>query len=438
MAFGKEIEEIKKILRIASELEMKGNIKEAINQLERAIKIDENDGSLYNRLGDLYIKSNKTKEALQAYQKGISAFHTDGLFRNALALCKKVLRYDPGNVEINFVIARLLVDLDEKADAMMYLFTYIERQMAAGKKNEVMKAMEFMKQLKVSDRNVADKMAQIYQSVGETKKADEVKPITEKEPIVEREKSAEIFQSQTTPEKNLEKYEPSVNKEKSEIANIDIEKLQSDISQLDGIIKEAEKAVVELRKAMRIDEVVIALDKSLSLFSSQQKEAIGALYKSLHINLDNLQKSINELQNISTNNIKAFRELLGELADSLSNINKNQEALIREIERTLDNTSKTFDSVSKKIIVEMNNLVENYRNSTGDVCAKVEETKTFSLSLVKTVGDMKLGLQNLNELLLKFFLAQEAKDKRVWLFVRILTILVGLIVIAIVISIIVR
>lgn len=158
----------------------------------------------------------------------------------------------------------------------------------------------------------------------------------------------------------------------------------------------------------------------------------------MHINLDNLQKSINELQNISTNNIKAFRELLGELADSLSNINKNQEALIREIERTLDNTSKTFDSVSKKIIVEMNNLVENYRNSTGDVCAKVEETKTFSLSLVKTAGDMKLGLQNLNELLLKFFLAQEAKDKRVWLFVRILTILVGLIVIAIVISIIVR
>ncbi len=49
--------------------------------------------------------------------------------------------------------------------------------MAAGNKNEVMKAMELMKQLKIREREITDKMAKIYEDVGEFKKANELKRI---------------------------------------------------------------------------------------------------------------------------------------------------------------------------------------------------------------------------------------------------------------------
>ncbi|MGQ9465990.1 MAG: tetratricopeptide repeat protein [bacterium] len=164
-------------MKDAVNLELSGKIKEAVSVLEKAIKLNPRDGNVYNRLGDLYIKMDKPKDALVAYQKGIEAFRNDNFLRNALALCKKVLRYDPGNTNINFTIAQLLIDLDEKSDATIYLFNYIERQMSAGNKKEVMNAMEILKSLKVSDRTMADKMATIYDTVGEKKRAEEVKQV---------------------------------------------------------------------------------------------------------------------------------------------------------------------------------------------------------------------------------------------------------------------
>ena len=52
---------INKILARASELEANGKINKAIEELQKAIKDNVKDGNLYNRLGDLYFKSNKTK-----------------------------------------------------------------------------------------------------------------------------------------------------------------------------------------------------------------------------------------------------------------------------------------------------------------------------------------------------------------------------------------
>lgn len=411
MAPEKKADEIKELLKNAVNLELSGKFKEAINILERAIKLNPNDGNLLNRLGDLYIKMNKPKEALVAYQKGIDAFKSDNFLRNALALCKKVLRYDPGNIDINFTIAQLLIELDEKSDAAIYLFSYIERQMSAGNKKEVMKAMEILKNLKVSDQTMADKMATIYDTVGEKKKAEEVKQEAEETVI---DKSAEV--RAVVPEMHKVSVEKKSESSESKTITRDIIDAES-LNRLEKLTDEIERVTGELRRAMRIDEVVIAVDKSLSVFSQQQKEAINLLHKSLQVNLENLKKAISELQEGSKKNINGIETIVAQLNRSISDINNNQRLVVQEITNTLNQIGVKFDSTTQKMLTDLKNLTVCYESTSQNICAKVDENRQATQSLLKVENETKIGVQNINETLLKYFLNQEFRTKKLFRFI---------------------
>jgi len=423
MIVEKKPEDIKQILKNATELELKGRIKEAIAEIERVVQLNPNDGNLYNRLGDLYIKINKIKDAVEIYRKGIDAFRNDNFYRNALALCKKVMRYDPGNLDVNLMIAKLLVDLDEKSDAMVYLFSYIERQMAAGNKREVMQAMEYMKQLKISDKRATDKMAQIYKSVGEEEAAAKLKRQEEKrEAIVEKEvkipePSKPSFITEEEPAVTIEYHDL---KEDVGVIEKEEERIKEDIVRLNDAVKEIERVLMELRKAIRLDEIIIALDKSLATLSNEQKTAIGLLQKSLNLNLETLQKSIKELHQSSEKNTHAVELLLNDLNKALTNLNENQEFLTQEIGKNLEKVGGTFDTATKETLTEIKKLVNSYQKATDDMCGKLDETKKSSLSLLKVSEDIKTSLQSSNDSLLRFMMAQESRDKKLWRFIMIL------------------
>ncbi len=430
MAPEKRTEEIKDLLKSATSFEMVGKLKEAISILERAIKMNPSDGNLFNRLGDLYIKVNKPKEALIAYEKGIEAFKEDNFLRNALALCKKILRYDPGNIDVNLSIAQLLVDLDEKSDAAMYLFTYIERQMSAGNKKEVMKAMEMLKNLKVNDRTMADKMATIYDTVGEKKKAEEVKQeITElrtEKPSAINTEIPEIH-SVTL---NKEPEKPEIMQRFTSTIDVD------SINRLERLVGEIERIVDDLHRAMRIDEVVIAIDKAITVFSQQQKEAIGLIHKSLHIDLENLQKIISELQVGSKKNIDGIERVVNQLDQSIVSINNSQKLIVQEIIKNLDHIGEHFETVTQKMADDLKNLTVCYESTSQNVCAKVEENRQASASLLKVGAETKISIQNISDSFLKYFLSQESQMKKINRFIFMMMIIFVVIAILLFISII--
>ncbi|MEO0122845.1 MAG: tetratricopeptide repeat protein [candidate division WOR-3 bacterium] len=411
----KRAEEIKELLKNSINLEIQGKYKDAVTLLEKAIKLNPKDGNLYNRLGDLYLKLNRTKEAITAYQTGIEAFRADNFLRNALALCKKILRYDPGNPEINFTIAKILIDLDEKGDASMYLFSYIERQMASGNKKEVMQAMELLKSLKLNDSNVASKMATIYDKVGEKKKAEEVK------------KEIPEITPEQIPETNITDLElqPIIEESRTEShlhkTNVDFESL----NRLENISNEFERVIRELRKTMRIDEVIVAIDKSLNIFSQQQKETINLLHKSLNTDLENLRRVISGLQEGSKKNLDEISKIITALDRSVNEINKNQKFIVEEITRNLNNIGGQFESATKKMLEDLRNLTSCYESTSKDVCTKVDENRQITSSLLKVGSETKIGIQTINDSLLKFFLNQDAQIKKLNKFILIVCIILG-------------
>ncbi len=409
------MDEIRELLKSSMNLEIQGKYKDAVHLLEKAIKLNPRDGNLYNRLGDLYLKLNKTKEAIAAYQTGIEAFRADNFLRNALALCKKILRYDSGNTEINFTIAQLLIDLDEKGDAAMYLFSYIERQMAAGNKKEVMRAMEILKNLKLSDSSVANKMATIYDKVGEKKKAEEVKKETTA-PIPEQIPETSITNLDLQPV-----YEEVKIDHNSQKKSVDPESLE----RLETITREFERVVGELRKAMRIDEVIVAIDKSLHIFSHQQKETIDLLHKSLNTNLENLRRVIDSLQNGAKKNLEDVTKIVTALDRSVNEIHKNQDRIVAEITKNLNNIGGHFESTTQKMLEELKSLTSCYEATSKDVCKKVDENRQITSSLLKVSSETKIGIQTINDSLLKYFLNQDAQLKKLNKFILITCIILG-------------
>jgi tetratricopeptide (TPR) repeat protein len=63
------------------------------------------DFSIYNRLGDLYIKINNTALAVQSYERAVDLYTDQGRTNQAIALCGKVLRVNPGRVQVYIKLA---------------------------------------------------------------------------------------------------------------------------------------------------------------------------------------------------------------------------------------------------------------------------------------------------------------------------------------------
>ncbi len=160
------------LLKYATELEAKGDIKKAIQELEKAVYMDPNDGNISNHLGDLYIKMNDKAGALIYFKKAIDAFKKDDYLRNSLAVCKKVLRYDPDNTEVYPVMGELLIKLDAKSDAIGYLFEYVEKQKEKADFEKVLETLDYIRKLGVQDKRLIERMMEIYRSVGQGDRAE--------------------------------------------------------------------------------------------------------------------------------------------------------------------------------------------------------------------------------------------------------------------------
>jgi tetratricopeptide (TPR) repeat protein len=430
MINSKEAAEIMKIFKNVTDYEAKGKFKEAIQEIQKAIKINPRDGNIFNRLGDLHVKNSRQLEAIEAYKKGIEAYRGDNFYRNALALCKKVLKYDPGNTDIYPIIAKLLVDLDEKSDALIYLFEYIERQKKNQNEKEVLKTIDYIKTLNLKDQKLVERLNDIYKDIGRGEMVTKTVETATREPasagVSEVDLSA-VKVSATIPESSPSRREPVTIKEELVILDREESKLKEDLTILDESVQTIQLAVTELRKAIRIDEVVIALDKSLLTLSEQQKKSILNLQQSLSLNLDTLQKSVREMSQGVDKSGKNIDHVFNNLSAALSSLSKNQAFLSQEITGSLSKLGENFQTATEQGLLEIKDLLSGYRDSTRNMCDKLDESKDCNLSLLNSFNEMRTTIQIINDSLTKFAITQESGIRKERKFYTIIIVLLGIV-----------
>ena len=129
---------LEKLKDTARKFEQKEDWRRAIEVYLKAIQQIESgqetspDLSLYNRVGDLYLRTNDTTAAVRSYERAVDLYADQGFFNNAIALCGKILRVNPGRTQTYLKLAQLHARKNVVIEAKRNLIEFLERMNALG------------------------------------------------------------------------------------------------------------------------------------------------------------------------------------------------------------------------------------------------------------------------------------------------------------------
>jgi tetratricopeptide (TPR) repeat protein len=113
----------------------------AIQQIESGAETSP-DLSLYNRVGDLYLKINDTAAAVRSYERAVDLYADQGFFNNAIALCGKILRVNPGRVQTYLKLAQLHARKNVVIEAKRNLIEFLERMNGLGQLDQAFQSVK--------------------------------------------------------------------------------------------------------------------------------------------------------------------------------------------------------------------------------------------------------------------------------------------------------
>lgn len=102
----------------------------AIKEYRRLVEQDQNNPNVHNELADLYLKTNQKNEAYESFVLAIDEYTRVGLFNNAVAVCKKVLRVLPARVEVMNKLGLIRMRQGLAKEAESYYISFLDK--AAG------------------------------------------------------------------------------------------------------------------------------------------------------------------------------------------------------------------------------------------------------------------------------------------------------------------
>ncbi len=122
--------------------------KKAVEAWIDALKAQESEGeanpdlSIYNRIGDLYIKLRDPAQAADYYDRAVDKYAELGFHNNAIAMCNKVLRNAPARQATYLKLAKLYAAKGFMAEAKQNFVAYAERMQKAGKIDHAFAALK--------------------------------------------------------------------------------------------------------------------------------------------------------------------------------------------------------------------------------------------------------------------------------------------------------
>jgi tetratricopeptide (TPR) repeat protein len=139
---------LEKLKDTARKFEQKEDWRRAIEVYLKAVQQIESgqdtspDLSLYNRVGDLYLKINDTASAVRSYERAVDLYADQGFFNNAIALCGKILRVNPGRTQTYLKLAQLHARKNVVIEAKRNLIEFMERMNALGQLDQAFQSVK--------------------------------------------------------------------------------------------------------------------------------------------------------------------------------------------------------------------------------------------------------------------------------------------------------
>src|SRR5258705_2260576 len=146
--------------------------KKAVEIWLEALRTQESEGeatpdlSIYNRVGDLYIKLKDPGQAADYYDKAVDKYAELGFHYNAIAMCNKVLRNAPARQSTYLKLAKLYAAKGFMTEAQQNFVEYAERMQKAGKIEHAFAALKEFTDISSESASLREMLAEHLKMYG--------------------------------------------------------------------------------------------------------------------------------------------------------------------------------------------------------------------------------------------------------------------------------
>jgi tetratricopeptide (TPR) repeat protein len=151
-----------KIESIAEKHIKKGRLDEAIAEYRKLLVGDDQDISIRNILGDLYIKADKKQKAVEEFEKIAEFYENKGLFSKAIAIYKRIKRLIPDDIDSSKRLAELYRDQGFSSEAKTEFLNLAQSLSKAKRTKEAISMYENLLKLDKDDMTSRLTLAELY------------------------------------------------------------------------------------------------------------------------------------------------------------------------------------------------------------------------------------------------------------------------------------
>ncbi len=150
------------IIQAAQKYAAKGQIQKAIEEWEKLAALNPQDGNNYNTIGDLYLRKDDKKAAIDAFMKAAGVFKQAGFALKTIAVYKKVIKVDPHRVDIYLKLGELNAERGLTSNAIEDYLKVARHFAKEGRTRESLEVYKRIGDLDPSNVDILLKVAELY------------------------------------------------------------------------------------------------------------------------------------------------------------------------------------------------------------------------------------------------------------------------------------
>jgi tetratricopeptide (TPR) repeat protein len=151
-----------KVVRAAEKYLAQGKIPAAIKEYRQIVDNDPNDFTALNMLGDLYVRTDKKKEAIACFGRIAEHYRAQGFDLKAIAMYKKIDRLNPGTPDIASRLAGLYEGQGLIVDARAQYLIVADVYTRSGQAQKALEVLRKIADLDPHNTDVRLKLAESY------------------------------------------------------------------------------------------------------------------------------------------------------------------------------------------------------------------------------------------------------------------------------------
>ena len=149
------------IKKKAQQLIAKGQIDAALAEFDRLFESGDKDPYDFILVADLLAKRGSMQEAVRRYRQAVDEYSKADLFKNAIAVCKRILRISKEDLEIHRTLGQLYSKEGLYGDAIIHFLEYAEGSIRRQDHDAALNVLDEVLKLSPENRELSEKYVEI-------------------------------------------------------------------------------------------------------------------------------------------------------------------------------------------------------------------------------------------------------------------------------------